>query len=268
MTAGFERLGPAISAAISLLSPVALYHLSVRVGGPVPVVAKPKNHYEILGVTRKADHDQIRRAYLDAARRWHPDRHSGKPVAEANKAEQAMRRVNQAWEVLGDKESRQAYDRQLVPHGDQRSTGTGGAGIRTDDGVTRVDPRLLDPEYLAARREAQLQDISTRTSFILRAVPLVAVLGFLIAIFVFTAYARDAVDPATQSTVAGPNLGAGIAANDCVAVMSGPSLLEVPCNTTAERVIGARLPDGACPLGTERDVELSNGAIVCLRSVG
>ncbi len=231
------------------------------------MVAKPKNHYETLGVTRKADHDQIRRAYLDAARRWHPDRYSGKPAAEAEKAEHAMRQVNQAWEVLGDKDSRDAYDRALVPR-EPDPAGTGGAGVRTDDGVTRIDPRLLDPEFLAARREAQFQEISTKTSFILRAVPLVAVLGFLIAIFVFTAYARDTVDPTTQSTVAGPNLGAGIAANDCVSVMSGPSLLEVPCSVNAERVIGARLPDGDCPLGTERDVELSNGAIVCLRSAG
>jgi curved DNA-binding protein len=45
--------------------------------------AKPQNHYEVLGVTRRAVHDQIRRAYLDAARRWHPDRFSAKPADEA-----------------------------------------------------------------------------------------------------------------------------------------------------------------------------------------
>jgi hypothetical protein len=231
------------------------------------VAAKPQSHYEILGVARQADHDQIRRAYLSAARRWHPDRHSGRPPAEADKAEQAMRRVNQAWEVLGDTVSREAYDRQLVPHQRASYPGSTGAGRRTDEGVTRIDPRLLDPAFLAARRDAQLNDISTRSSFILRAAPLVAVLGFLVAIFVFTAYARDSVDQTTNSTLAGPNLGAGIAANDCVAVIAGPALLEVPCTATAERVIGARLPDGVCPLGTDRDVQLSNGSIVCLDAV-
>ncbi|MGI9594824.1 MAG: J domain-containing protein [Acidimicrobiales bacterium] len=229
---------------------------------------KPSTHYEILGVTRQADHDQIRRAYLSAARRWHPDRHNGKPTDEAEKAERAMRRVNQAWSVLGDKVSREAYDRQLIPHGGGHPGSTGATGIRTDDGVTRIDPRLLDPEFLTARREAQLSEISSRSSFILRAAPLLAVLGFLLAIFVFTAYARDSGDQITATTVPGPNLGAGIAANDCVVVTSGPALLEVPCTATADgRVFGARLPDGVCPLGTDREVELSNGSIVCLDAI-
>lgn len=230
--------------------------------------ANPATHYEILGVTRQADHDQVRRAYLTAARRWHPDRHSGKPTKEAEQAERAMRRVNQAWSVLGDKASREAYDRQLIPHGGYPGSTGASRGVRTDDGVTRIDPRLLDPEFLNARRDAQIHEISARSSFILRAVPLVAVLGLLLGIFVFTAYARTPADQTTATTVPGPNLGAGIAANDCVVVMSGPSLLEVPCTATADgRVFGARLPDGVCPLGTDREVELSNGAIVCLDSV-
>lgn len=228
--------------------------------------AKPQDHYEVLGVTRRADHDQIRRAYLDAARRWHPDRFSNQPTAEADEAEQAMRRVTQAWSVLGNAESRAAYDRQLVA----RDPGPGPrAGVTTDEGVTRIDPRLLDPRFLAARREAQLEQISNRTSLVLRAAPLVAMLGLLVAIFVFTAYARNSSAEPGPTSVPGPSLGAGIAANDCVVVTSGPALLEVPCTSTADgRVIGARLADGVCPLGTDRDVELSNGSIVCLDAVG
>ncbi|MGB5756798.1 MAG: J domain-containing protein [Acidimicrobiales bacterium] len=226
-------------------------------------------HYDILGVDRRAEHDQIRRAYLSAARRWHPDRHSGEPAEEAEKAERAMRRVNQAWSVLGDKVSREAYDRQLIPHDGRYPGSTGANGVRTDDGVTRIDPRLLDPAFLAARRESQLDEISSRSSLILRAAPVLAVLGLLVAIFVFTAYARNSVDRTTASTVPGPNLGAGIAANDCVVVTSGPALLEVPCTANADgRVFGARLPDGVCPLGTDREVTLSNGSIVCLDAVG
>lgn len=227
------------------------------------LVAGKATHYEILGVDRTAGHDEIRRAYLSAARRWHPDRHRGEPVAEAEKAARAMQRVNEAWTVLGDKASREAYDRQLVPRGDHR--GSTRAGVRTGDGVTRIDPRLLDPAFLAARREAQLDDISTRHSLILRAAPVVGVLGLLAVIFVFTAYARNTDDGPVATTVPGPRLGAGIEGNDCVVVITGPALLEVPCTATADgRVIGARLPDGFCPPGTDRDVELSNGAIVCL----
>ncbi len=178
-----------------------------------------------------------------------------------------MRRVNQAWSVLGDKANREAYDRQLSPRPGEPPD-SASQGIRTDDGVTRIDPRLLDPTYLAARRDAQLNEISNRSSFILRAVPLVTVLGFLVAIFVFTAYARDGGEGTTDISVPGPNLGAGIVANDCVVVIGGPALLEVPCSPTAERVFGARLPDGVCPLGTDRDVQLSNGSIVCLDAIG
>ena len=230
--------------------------------------ATRRNHYEILGVAQQADHDQIRKAYLARARKWHPDRYSGKPEAEAEKAEKAMRRVNQAWEILGDATRRQAYDRQLVPSGRNGGLDDGRPGIRTDDGVTRIDPRLLDPQFLQSRREAQITEISGRTSLVLRAAPLVAVLGLLIAIFVFTAYARNGVGTTTQSTVPGPNLGAGIGANDCVSITSGPALLEVPCTAAASgRVIGARLPDGVCPFGTAQEIELSNGSIACLASV-
>lgn len=233
-------------------------------------VDQPHNrgdHYRVLGVPQRAAHEQIRQAYLDAARRWHPDRHGSRPAAEAAEAERAMRRVNEAWEVLGNEERRAAYDRQILI----RAPGPGDArpGVETTDGVTRIDPRLLDPEFLAARREAQFEQISARSSLALRAAPVLAVLGLLAAILVFTAYARDRTDVPTDSTVPGPALGAGIAANDCVVVTSGPALLEVPCTATADgRVIGARLPDGVCPLGTVRDVELSNGSIACLGSPG
>ncbi|MEM9564836.1 MAG: J domain-containing protein [Actinomycetota bacterium] len=231
--------------------------------------ANPANNrtdlYGVLGVSPSADHAQIRRAYVDLARQWHPDRYSAKPPSEAAEAETAMRRVNEAWEVLGNKQRRADYDRQLRPP----TTNGQRPGMETVDGVTRIDPRLLDPEFLAARREAQFDQISTRTSLVLRAAPLLAVLGLLVAILVFTAYARDTVDRPTASTLPGPSLGAGIAANDCVVVTSGPALLEVPCTATADgRVIGARLPDGVCPLGTVRDVELSNGSIVCLANAG
>ena len=226
------------------------------------------DHYRVLGVPRRADHDQIRRAYLDAARRWHPDRFNGRPADEAAEAETAMRRVNQAWSVLGDAEQRAAYDRRVVPQAPKPGER---AGVNTSDGVTRIDPRLLDPDFLVARREAQLEQISGRGAVVLRMAPIVAVLGLLAAILVFTAYARDAVTPPTPSTIAGPSLGQGIAANDCVQIMSGPSFIETECGPNAAgRVIGAYELDGggSCPLGTIQEVVLTNGLVACLASAG
>lgn len=225
-------------------------------------------HYEVLGVAKTAEHAEIRRAYHRAARRWHPDGFIDVPKAEAERAEREMRRVNEAWKVLGEADSRRDYDRHLSGGATVDREAARTTGIRTDDGVIRVDPRLLDPEFVAARRHAQQDEISNRSSAILRVAPILALLGMLAAIFVFTAYARGGGDSATTTTLPGPSLGNGIEAGTCVSVIGGPSLLARPCDANADGlVIGAREPDGVCPLGTVRDVELSNGAIACLAAI-
>lgn len=227
-------------------------------------------HYEVLEVARSAEHIDIRRAYHRAARRWHPDRFAERSAADVEQAEGRMRLVNQAWEVLGDAGRRMVYDRELRGGltGDTTARRTTTGPVADDDGVIRIDPRLLDPAFLAARRDAHLNEISNRSSAILRMAPLVALLGLLAAIFVFTAYARNNSGSVAGTTLPGPSLGAGIEANDCVSVLTGPALLARPCDATADgRVIGARLPDGVCPLGTIREVELTNGAIACLAAI-
>lgn len=176
-----------------------------------------------------------------------------------------MRRVNQAWEILGDSYRRKTYDREL---NGRSSFDAPSGGIRVDDGVTRIDPRLLDPDFLEARRKAQIDDISTRSSVAIRVFPVLAVLTLLIGIFVFTAYASDQVRPSTPTTMVGPSLGTGIEANDCVDITTGPALLEVPCTANADgQVIGAHLGDGVCPTATRTEIELSNGVFVCLAAV-
>ncbi len=64
--------------------------------------------YAVLGVARDAPTDEIRRAYVALARRTHPDVRGDDPAA----AEQ-MRRINLAWEMLSDADSRAAIDRSL-----------------------------------------------------------------------------------------------------------------------------------------------------------
>ena len=227
---------------------------------------RPSTHYEVLGVAATADHTEIRRAYHQAARRWHPDQFAGRTAADAERAETQMRRVNEAWSVLRAPAQRRAYDRELDGFTSARRSSSN--GYTNDDGVIRIDPRLLDPEVLQARRHAQSDEISNRSSAILRVAPMLALLGLLAAIFVFTAYARSGRGSATTTTFPGPSLGAGIEAGTCVSVIGGPSLLGRPCDANADGVvIGARQPDGNCPLGTVREVELTNGAIACLGAV-
>src|SRR2546423_15706393 len=70
-------------------------------------------HYEVLGLARGASPEQVRKAYLDAARRHHPDMHAGSEADVIAKTRAAMATVNAAWEVLGDPARRRAYDDSL-----------------------------------------------------------------------------------------------------------------------------------------------------------
>ncbi len=64
------------------------------------------NLYEVLGVARSAPAAEVRRAYVELARRHHPDRDGGDAAV--------MRAVNEAWATLGDPEHRARYDRELL----------------------------------------------------------------------------------------------------------------------------------------------------------
>ena len=63
-----------------------------------------KDYYEILGVTRSADADEVKRAYRKLARKYHPD------VSKEKNAEDKFKEVQEAYEVLRDTEKRAAYD--------------------------------------------------------------------------------------------------------------------------------------------------------------
>ena len=66
--------------------------------------------YAVLGVARDAPVEEIHRAYVALARRTHPDVRGDDPAAD-----QQMRRINLAWEMLSDGDSRAAIDRRLTP---------------------------------------------------------------------------------------------------------------------------------------------------------
>src|SRR5450755_1421585 len=63
-----------------------------------------RDYYEILGVARAADADEVKRAYRKLARKYHPD------VSKEKNAESKFKEVQEAYEVLRDAEKRAAYD--------------------------------------------------------------------------------------------------------------------------------------------------------------
>jgi curved DNA-binding protein len=63
-----------------------------------------KDYYEVLGVTRAADAETVKRAYRKLARKYHPD------VSKEKNAENKFKEVQEAYEVLRDPEKRAAYD--------------------------------------------------------------------------------------------------------------------------------------------------------------
>lgn len=67
------------------------------------------NYYEILGVNKHATQEEIKRAYVRLARRYHPDRNP-----DDEEAERKFREASEAYEVLSDPEKRKLYDESGV----------------------------------------------------------------------------------------------------------------------------------------------------------
>jgi tetratricopeptide (TPR) repeat protein len=68
-----------------------------------------RDHFEVLGIERAAGEDEVRVAYFDLAKTTHPDRFSGASEAVRRLAEEVFGKISQAYEVLGNRNRRNAY---------------------------------------------------------------------------------------------------------------------------------------------------------------
>lgn len=83
----------------------------------MPTATDFKDYYTILGVNKNATPEEIKRAYRQLARKYHPDLNPGDQEAEAS-----FKEINEAQEVLSDPEKRQKYD-QFGQYWNQASQG-------------------------------------------------------------------------------------------------------------------------------------------------
>ena len=68
-------------------------------------MAAKRDYYEVLGIQRTATDDEIKKAFRRLARQYHPD------VNKEKDAEAHFKEISEAYEILGDAQKRQAYDR-------------------------------------------------------------------------------------------------------------------------------------------------------------
>ena len=94
------------------------------------------DYYEVLGVSKDASEEEIKKAYRKKAMKYHPDRNSDDPEAEKK-----FKQASEAYDVLGDAEKRQRYDQ--FGHRGVNGGGRGAAGFE-DIGFEDIFSRFSD----------------------------------------------------------------------------------------------------------------------------
>src|SRR5689334_21549028 len=85
------------------------------------VKCTPMNYYDIIGISKSASQEEIKRAYRKKAHEFHPDKGNGNA--------EKFKEVNEAYQVLGNAEKRKQYDTYGATFEQSRRNGGGYGGF-------------------------------------------------------------------------------------------------------------------------------------------
>ena len=98
-------------------------------------MAEKRDYYDVLGVSRTASDEEIRKAFRRLARKYHPDSNPGDKQAEAK-----FKELNEAYSVLSDPKKKQIYDQVGMAGFDESAAGQGFA-LAVLVGMAAMDTR-------------------------------------------------------------------------------------------------------------------------------
>ena len=89
-------------------------------------MADKRDYYEVLGLSKSASDDEIKKAYRKLAKKYHPDMNPGEKAAE-----ESFKEVNEAYSVLSDPDKKSKYDQfgHSAFDPSMGGSGFGGAGF-------------------------------------------------------------------------------------------------------------------------------------------
>src|SRR3989338_7528354 len=114
-----------------------------------------KDYYEILGVGKNASQDEIKRAYRKLAHEHHPDKKGGD--------EKKFKEINEAYQILGDEQKRQQYDRfgkTFAGGGQSGFSGFEGFDFSNFGGGFNADLGDIFEDFLGGRRSVVIEKTS------------------------------------------------------------------------------------------------------------
>jgi len=97
-----------------------------------------KDYYKILGISKGASDDEIKKAYRKMALKYHPDKN------KSPGAEEKFKEIAEAYEILSDKKKRDIYDK----YGEEGLSGRGGLGGGGGGGANFTNHKFEDPREI------------------------------------------------------------------------------------------------------------------------